>query len=389
MRTKNNLLSKLSLIMATLFCLLIFVPSAKASSFNLTVGNTEPVSIPNSSGNGHATITSVLSSNTSIATIATSTLRPTEAIVTGVSTGSATLTIETRDTDSTKTKTTSLTVDVVSSSSSSTTGNTINLVAGNSSIVGSYSGVTNYTSSNPAVATLALSGGILTVTGVSAGNATLTYTALETGGTLRNYSTPVVVTASSNSTTTTTPTTGQSLTIEAGKNAKTAAFSSISTYQSADTNIATVKAESNSLIITGVSAGSTTVSYTGVLPGTTNSTSGTFNVTVTGSSVSITETTNENSDATVDDIEEGIKFLDKQKKLTFKLADKKRYRLSGVTLEGEAINVNKLLWVSTNDSIVTVGKTTGIMKPIKKGKAIVIAFDKNGKYMETTEITVK
>lgn len=124
-----------------------------------------------------------------------------------------------------------------------------------------YTAVSNANSSNTAVATVAVSGSgsayTVQITGVAVGTATVTYSAIASGGNWTDYSVTVNVTASTANTTAL-----AAQTIGIGATYNTLSYSNVSSVTTSNAAIATAAADSlGRVVVTGVSAGTATISF--------------------------------------------------------------------------------------------------------------------------------
>jgi uncharacterized protein YjdB len=186
------------------------------------------------------------SSDQTIATVSTS------GVITGVAAGTATITYTVSGTggcaDASVTRTVTVTVPPSAGSLSGTQGI---CVAGTTTFVSTVSGGT-WSSSDQTIATVSTSG---VITGVAAGTATITYTVAGTGGCADATTTRTV-------TVTAPPSAGTLSGTQAVCIGGTTSFSSTvasGTWSSSNTSVATVNASG---VISGVAAGTATISYT-------------------------------------------------------------------------------------------------------------------------------
>lgn len=189
------------------------------------------------------------SSNTAIATVNTST-----GVVTGVSSGIATITYTIAGGGSCPDATATRTITVTNAPSAGTLSGNQNLCLGAVNTFSSTVSGGTWSSSNTAIATVNASTGV--VNGVSAGTATITYTVTGTGGCPNATATRTI-------TVTAPPSAG---TLSGNQNICTGSTTTFSTtssggsWSSSNTGIATVNASTG--LVTGVSAGTATIAYT-------------------------------------------------------------------------------------------------------------------------------
>ncbi|MFD2892823.1 beta strand repeat-containing protein, partial [Flavobacterium chuncheonense] len=191
------------------------------------------------------------SNNTAVATVDTTT-----GVITGVSAGTATITYTVLGTGGCADTFTTLDVTVTTPPNAGVlSGNQAICIAGTTTFMSDGDAGGTFSSNNTAVATVDTTTGV--ITGVSAGTATITYTVLGTGGCADTFTTLDV-------TVTTPPNAGvlsgnQAICI-AGTTTYTSNGDAGGTFSSGDATIATV--DTTTGVITGVSAGTATITYT-------------------------------------------------------------------------------------------------------------------------------
>ena len=208
------------------------------------------------------------------------------------------------------------------------------------------------------------------ITAVAAGTTSLSYS-YYSGATAYSVVVPVTVTAAA----ATTPT-SQAISLSVGQT-YTQNFTTVGLSNNTNAAVATTKIANVSggqqLTVTGVSAGTTTIT----LVYTSSSGNGTLTLTVTVTGSSGSSTANSESS--------GIYF----KSLSVNIPTGKKYRISGIKLNGSAIAATNLLWISSDTTVMTVNATTGVFQGKKAGSARLIAVDKEGKYVNSIAVTVK
>ena len=131
----------------------------------------------------------------------------------------------------------------------------------------------------------------------------------------------------------------------------------------ADNAIAYASVDSqNRVVITAVGSGSTTVSYWYKTAANSGWIGQTLPVRVSGKS---------DSPESVSLSALGIVFPSASVALT----RGKAYPVTGLKLNGEAVDASKLLWVSSDETVATVGRETGEITGISSGTAAVFAID--------------
>lgn len=376
MMTKNSKRS-ISIIFALAMMLSLFLASTASAenysdSFSLAAGTSDTFTV-----NG-STITNISSSAPGVLRVESSS--GSTASLYGVSAGTAVLTVNSTKTSTGATDVGTITVTVTASGSSTqgTTLSAITVEAGKTATATTPSVATSYSSTNTSIATVAYSNQVLTITGVQAGSTQILYSISNASGVTENYIIPVTVTAAGTTNNNTSSSNGFNL--QVGKVAETAAFYSVSAATSSAPEIAAVTIVDNKMRITGKSVGSATISYTAISTQGAAATSGTYNISVTtaadGSTTSNVTSSGTTSDGT------GLKFSTNSRTL----AVGKSYRLSKITLDGKSIAANQLYWLSSNDAVVKVNKTSGVLSIKKAGSATVIAVTKDGKSSQALSI---
>ncbi len=234
--------------------------SVSPNSRTLNIGNTTSLSAtvsPNNASNQNVTWST---SNSGIATVSNT------GVVTGISAGAVTITVTTADGGRTATATITVQTAIVSvngvsvspNSSTINTGNTTSLVVSVFPNNASNQNVT-WSTSNSGIATVSNTG---VVTGVSAGTATITVTTADGGrtatATITVQTAIVSVTGVSVSPTSRTIDIGNTTSLTATVSPNNASNQNV-TWSTSNSGIATV---SNTGVITGVSAGTATITVT-------------------------------------------------------------------------------------------------------------------------------
>lgn len=291
-------------------------------------------------------------------------------IITGKKTGSTTFTFWSTDTSGNNVR---YTYNItVGSDNGGSTRPTVNLKTGETYYISPENSNFQLASNNPTnIATMSKTNdNRILITAVSVGNTSLNYSYVN-GGNVYSVTVPVAVTTNGASPTSNT------INLTVGQ-LYTQNYTSVGISTNSNPNVATAKVSSvtggQQLTVTGVSAGSTTITLV-YSSGSSNGTlTLTVNVTGSGSGGSAV-----NSETT------GIYF----KSSAINIPTAKKYRISGIKLNGSAIKAADLLWISTNTSVVAVGSATGIFQGKKSGSAKLIAVDKDGKYVNAINVTVK
>lgn len=65
------------------------------------------------------------------------------------------------------------------------------------------------------------------------------------------------------------------------------------------------------------------------------------------------------------------------------------YSMTGMKRGGESVAASALLWVSSDDSVLTVGKRTGVLKGISAGTATLFAIDPISRTCGSVVVTVE
>lgn len=366
--------------LATVFVLLMLCSvGAKADETarrTITAGVPESINIENKNRVGFATI---LSASTADASIVTTAYTSTNFTLTGVKAGSTVVTVKVHD-NSDNTEYNWLITVTVQGSSTGTTRN-VSLPLGSSVTLDNFSSVSSTNSSNPSVVNVSQSGTAVNAFAQLSGSSTITVTGVLSGTSSQlTYTYYVTVTGG-----TTSPTTNiSSVTLKAGQDAiigQGGTYSSVTSYNSSNTAVATVSINNNVLTISGKSAGTATVTFTATIAATGQLVTYTVNVTVSGTTI----INNGDCIETVYNDGDGLQIGMAERLV----AEGKSCRLKGITLNGKAVAANELLWLSTDDAIVTINKTTGIFKARKTGTTRLIAVDTLGRYHLTVAITVQ
>lgn len=290
-------------------------------------------------------------------------------IITGKAAGNTTFTFWSTDTSGNNVRYT-YNITVGNNTGANTTKPTVNMKVGEIYYIAPEDSNFQLSSSNTTnIATMSkTTDNRIQVTAVAAGSVNLQYS-YYAGGNIFGVTVPISVSASSSTPATNTValTVGQTYSQN---------FTTVGISTNSNASVATAKINSVSggqqLVITGVAAGSTTIT----LVYTSGSTSGTqtltVNVTGTGGGAGNSATT-------------GIYF----KSSSINIPTAKKYRISGIKLNGAAAKASELLWISTDTTIVAVGSKTGIFQGKKAGTARIIAVDPSGKYVNSVAVTVK
>lgn len=367
-----------AVFLAAIFALLMLCSvGAKADETarrTITAGVPESINIENKNKVGFATILSTSTADASIVTVAYTSSNFT---LTGLKAGSTVVTVKVHD-NSDNTEYNWLITVTVQGSSTGTTRN-VSLIQGSSVTLDNFSSVSSTNSSNPSVVNVSQSGTAVIAAGQLVGSSTVTVTGVLSGTSSQlTYTYYVTVTTGSTSTNT------SSVTLKVGQDAvigQGGAYSSVSNYASSNTAVASVSVNNNVLTISAHSAGTATVTFTATVSGTGQVVTYTINVTVNGTTII------NNGDYIENVYNDGYGLeIGMAERL---VAEGKTYRLKGITLNGKAVAANELLWLSTDDDIVTINKTTGIFKARKTGTTRLIAVDTLGRYHLTVAITVQ
>lgn len=325
----------------------------------LAVGATETIAASTGSY-----ITSATSSNSSVASVYAA-YGSSYATVTGLSVGTATISIY----QGTSTTPYTLTVYVTATGSGSTA-SSIPLTVGQSATYQSNGYFASISIANTSIANVSFTpyGTTATFTGLAAGS-TYAYITEVINGAQQNRTVPIVVTGGTNAggSSTTALTVGGRATVYPTTGATLLGASS------ANPNVATVTYTSTSAVITGISAGTTTVTLNQYYNGSYNTV--TVTVYVTGSSSS------GNSGSTAG----GINF----KSSAVSVTKGKRYSLKGMTVNGSTVSASDLLWVSADEDIITVDANTGKFKAVGRGSTLLIAVTKDAKNIGSITVNVK
>lgn len=132
----------------------------------------------------------------------------------------------------------------------------------------------------------------------------------------------------------------------------------------------------NRLVVTAVGTGSATVSFWYKTSAGSAWASTTMPVTVTAEASSQTASVNAGS--------AGIVFAQP----SALLAAGGSYTPQNIRLDGYSVQTSSLLWVSYNDSVATVDKSTGTVSAIGKGTVSIFAVDPSTKYCGSYTVTV-
>lgn len=366
-----------ALFLAAAFALLMLCSlgakaDTTAGSQTVTIGSPLTIPMPNENFTGTATVLSASTNNSAIVTV---TYGTNDFTLVGVSAGQAQVTVRARDSRDNHEFNMFVPVTVTGSSSTGYTRN-VSTPLGTTVTLDSFNYVASTNSSNTSVSTVYQSGNAVMATAASVGTSTITVIGTKAGTTNQaTYTYYLTVTSTSTGTNT------SNVSLRAGQDAligQGGAYSSVSNYSSSNTSVATVTLNNNVITISGKSTGTAVVTFTATVAGTGQVVTYTVNVTVTGSYY---------NDGYIDNIYDGTGLdIGIAERI---VAEGKSYRLKGITQNGTPVAANELLWLSTDDTIVTVGKATGIFKARKTGTARLIAVDKLGRYHLTVAITVQ
>ncbi len=144
-----------------------------------------------------------------------------------------------------------------------------------------------------------------------------------------------------------------------------------------DSAVACASADSqNRLVVTAVGTGSTAVTFWYKNSATDSWTSTSMPVTVTDRTSSQTVSVVAGS--------YGISFLQP----SVAVSSGASYTPQNIRLNGYSVDASTLLWVSSNDSIATVDKSTGTVTCVGKGTVSIYAVDPSTKYCGSYTVTV-
>lgn len=349
-----------------------------AQSMTFSMLNSEQTST-----NTYTSVTNLYSSNSNVAS-ATFNQATGRIVVRALSNGSATITAKGVRSGAEYNVSIAVTVNTGSTATTGVvrSGNTITMPKGTTyNLDGTYYSAALAGNNYPNIATAAVSGPvgsqIVTFTALSQGMTTVAiqYKTSETAA--LQVDTFLVTVTDVATTVQTAPAT--SLVVGEMKRVGSLGTIDASSVRSQNTAIAEVTPSTSELLIRGIAAGTTTITFNAI-PANGNTTySYTMSVTVTGTGTTTTTTTGG-----------GITFT----KDTYTLSKSKAgkaYTFNGmVKLNGEAVKVNELLWVSTDTSVVSVNSKTGKFKVLKNsGSARLIAVSKDGKSVGSTLINAK
>lgn len=321
----------------------------------------------------YQSLVNLSSSNTSVATVSTSSDGHYISVTAGSTSGSATITGKGyRDNTWYGIN---MTVNVTGGTNSTTgvtvSGNQISMQKGNVyTVPTTYFLVTNPTSSNTSVATVTRNSAQtqVIITGAGEGTSTIQYQYFSsTSASAQTATLYVTVGTGTNAT-------SQSVSLAVGGSSLVSNYALVQSPSVANSSVATVSVSGNSLVITGKAAGTTTITFQYKDNLTQTSWyNGTVNVTVTSSSSTTTTTGS------------GITFS----KSSTSVTKGKSYRLSNIKVDGKSVAAADLLWLSADTSVLTVNSKTGVFKAVKTGQTRLIAVDKEGKSVNSILVTVK
>ncbi len=280
---------------------------------------------------GTTTFTSTISGGAwSSSTPAVATVNATTGLVTGLTAGTATITYTVTGTGGCSNATATRTVTVTATPSAGTLSGTQGICVNGTSIFASTVTGGSWSSSTPAIATVNANTGL--VTGLTAGTATITYTITGTGGCANATATRTV-------TVTTAPTAGtlggnQSICVS-GTSTFTSTISG-GAWSSNTPAVATVNATSG--LVTGISAGTATITYT---------------VAGTGGCSNATETRTVTVTATIAGTLSGIQGI----------------CVNGISAFASTVTGGS--WSSSAPTIATVNPTTGLVTGVAAGNATI------------------
>lgn len=224
----------------------------------------------------------------------------------------------------------------------------------------SFYAVDRCQSSDSSVASVWTDGTRLVITAKSEGEARITARKMDSAGALwESFTAAVTVTEGFSDT----------LTLEAGGTAATESVYCIAALKVADEAIVRVsKDKSGRLIYCALKEGETEVTYRCKQSFESSWIERTVRVTVEGAAQA-----------------GGVGFP--KEKTTVQLG--RRYRIqAGLTVAGEAVKAEALLWSSSDESVLTVEKTTGRFTAVGAGTAWLIAVTKDGSAMGRMRVTV-
>lgn len=371
----------LALFLTALFAMLVFIgPQAsgesKTDSVTMSVGATQSLFIKNRNNSTKATINSSTSANSAIVTVTNTTQ---DFVLTAVSAGTTTVTLVTYDTSTNNSDTWTITVTVAGNTG---TTRSVSINRGNSVSLDTFTSVESYVSSDTTIASVGYSNNVINATANAVGNCTITVVGTLSGNSsVQTYH--YNITVSDSTINNSGSTNSSSVTLKSGQNAiigQGGVYTGVSSYTSTNSNVATVSVSNNILTIAAVGQGSATITYVATLASTGQTVTYTIYVTVSGSVTSsgdYIETVPSSSSGLSIGVSERV------------VAEGKTYRLKGITMDGTVVAANELLWLSTDDTVISVNKTTGIFRANKTGTARLIAVDPLGRYHLTVAITVQ
>lgn len=393
MNTKRISRASLSLLLiVAIVASLLAANTAKANTLTVSVGGTNTIQLQNKAKDGYYTLTNAYSSNTNAATV---NYAGSIATVSGVANGTSTITVTYVDSDDNstiKTHIVSATIGtgVAGNTGNPNTGSTVTVNVGSTATVGSYYSLSSAVSMNTAIANVTQSGNTLTVTGVSAGNTTLSIIAATASGmTPQTYSIPITVVGSGATPTPTPGTTTNTYALNVGQKQTMGTYASVGTYNSSDSSVATVTAEGNSIVFTGVKAGTATLTYTATIAGASSASNFSYTVTVGGGAAATPTPTAAAATATPEANTSGLKFKKSEHSIDFSEHGKKKLVLKNMTLDGTEMKPSELVWLSTDEDILTVNKKTGVFKLASTGVVFLVAADPQTGATGSVKITVE
>lgn len=155
------------------------------------------------------------------------------------------------------------------------------------------------------------------------------------------------------------------------------AYSGVLHVNVGDSTVACASADSqNRLVVTAVGTGSTTITFWYKQSDTSDWVSTSLPVTVTE------ETSSQSTVVSAGTF--GITFTASTEKMPVGSV----YTPSGIKLDGYAVAASTLLWISSNDSVVSVDKSTGTITGVGRGIATVYAVDPSTKYCGSYTVSV-
>lgn len=312
----------------------------------------------NKSGSGNGNITSAMTNDSSIVTV---TNTATSVTIRALRTGNTTVTVNWTDSNTSQMHTDQIYVTVTDSYNSNT-GSTLNVSVGSTVNTNSLGQIVSATTLNSGIATAYNNNTYASVTGVSAGTTTLTVLYYNSGSANISTATYTVNVTGSYTGTGSTSAVSQPFSLEVGKTANIPSVVAATNVVSSNPSVGTAAIENGQMVLRGLSAGTTEITFNGSTTAGGASTAYKITLTVTGTGTASSGGTSSSG---------GVSFS----KTSTSVSSGKNYRLKGMKVNGSSAVAGDLRWMSTNTDVLTVNAKTGVFKGKTSGTAYLVAAD--------------